>query len=400
MPSYDLTGPAVRRRPLLARPELVQHRLADPPRPARRPAPRDAGRTGCASRSCGDARDTGFAEYVDPHTGAGPRHPRLQLDRGPDARPADRTGGRDDDRRTATGSWSTGGPSPRSAPPGTSPERRGASPDGLFLRDARHLSRWRLTAGGAPLHGAHRTDDGVVLVPPGTRDEPPAYTVFRDQAIATGALAERVTLLNNLAEPADVTVELAVDADFADQFELRSDRRGPRQVRRRTGARRPVLPDVELPLPARPRLGLLDDRHRRPAAHGVTARRPGRHRPRPGLAADAARPRQPRTRPDRKGVRRPRRQVPPTVTSPAAMRAQQAADIADVHPAAATPRRPGRGPAGGPRGPGGLVAAAAHGLADLAGPAGAPRSARTASRCGCRAPVRRGSSPSSAATPC
>lgn len=102
---------------------------------------------------------------------------------------------------------------------------RGTSPDGLFLRDARHLSRWRLTVDGAPLPVLTATADGAVLAPPGTRDEPPALTVFRDQAVGYGVLAERVRLLNNLPRPVDVTVELTVGADFADQFELRSDRR-------------------------------------------------------------------------------------------------------------------------------------------------------------------------------
>ncbi len=102
---------------------------------------------------------------------------------------------------------------------------RGTSPDGLFLRDARHLSRWRLTAGGVPLKLLGTTADGAVLVPSGTRGEPPGYTVFRDQAVGQGLFAERISLVNNLPEPAEVTVELTADADFADQFELRSDGR-------------------------------------------------------------------------------------------------------------------------------------------------------------------------------
>ncbi|MDI5968883.1 glycogen debranching N-terminal domain-containing protein [Streptomyces sp. SL13] len=103
---------------------------------------------------------------------------------------------------------------------------RGTAPDGLFVRDARHLSRWRLTAAGRPLVVLTTTDAGAVLVPPGTRDEPPAFTVLREQAVGHGTFAERLRLVNNLGRPARVTLELTAGADFADQFELRSDGRG------------------------------------------------------------------------------------------------------------------------------------------------------------------------------
>ncbi|WP_329139665.1 aminotransferase [Streptomyces sp. NBC_01476] len=102
---------------------------------------------------------------------------------------------------------------------------RGAAPDGLFLRDARHLSRWQLTAGGRRLAVLTGDDQRIVLVPPGTRDQPPVYTVLREQAVGAGVLVERVTLLNNLPRTARADLTLTVDADFADQFELRSDQR-------------------------------------------------------------------------------------------------------------------------------------------------------------------------------
>ncbi|AXK34553.1 aminotransferase [Streptomyces armeniacus] len=101
-------------------------------------------------------------------------------------------------------------------------------PYGLFRRDARHLSRWLLTVGGTEPtllvpgpDGAHGT---AVLTPPGVRDQPPAYTVFREQEVKGGALRERVRLVGNSAAAVTVTVTVAVDADFADQFELRGNR--------------------------------------------------------------------------------------------------------------------------------------------------------------------------------
>ncbi|MCT7356188.1 aminotransferase [Streptomyces sp. 15-116A] len=108
--------------------------------------------------------------------------------------------------------------------------RRGTSPDGLFRCDARHLSRWQLTVDGAEPAVLVPAADGAVpavsvLMPRGTRDEPAAYTVFREQAVTAGVLVEHLRLVSN--RPVEVTarLELLADADFADQFELRADGR-------------------------------------------------------------------------------------------------------------------------------------------------------------------------------
>ncbi|MET7901953.1 glycogen debranching N-terminal domain-containing protein [Streptomyces sp. NPDC005355] len=107
--------------------------------------------------------------------------------------------------------------------------RRGTSPDGLFRRDARHLSLWSLTVDGAAPTVLVLPDgdepSACVLIPPGTRDEPPAYTVFREQTLGDGVLTERLRLVSNRADHTTAIVNLCVDADFADQFELRSDGR-------------------------------------------------------------------------------------------------------------------------------------------------------------------------------
>lgn len=109
-----------------------------------------------------------------------------------------------------------------------SAQSEGTVPEGLFMRDARHLSRWQLTVdGAAPAVLVPATDgSGVaVLTPHGTREEPPAYTVFREQAVVSGVLSERIRLTSNLGEATTARLALTVDADFADQFELRSDHR-------------------------------------------------------------------------------------------------------------------------------------------------------------------------------
>ncbi|WP_329294011.1 amylo-alpha-1,6-glucosidase [Streptomyces sp. NBC_01455] len=108
---------------------------------------------------------------------------------------------------------------------------RGSSPDGLFLRDARHLSLWHLTVDGtapvALVPATAETDDKAlsVLTPRGTRDNPPAYTVFREQSVSAGMLTEHLRLVSNRPDPVTALVEITVDADFADLFELRADDR-------------------------------------------------------------------------------------------------------------------------------------------------------------------------------
>ncbi|MFC8828972.1 glycogen debranching N-terminal domain-containing protein [Streptomyces sp. NPDC057137] len=106
---------------------------------------------------------------------------------------------------------------------------RGRSPDGLFVRDARHLSSWRLTVDGAVptiLVPADPTGGtAAVLTASSTRDEPSAWTLLRRQALAHGRLVERVRVTSNIAQATTVAVTVEADADFADQFELRGDGR-------------------------------------------------------------------------------------------------------------------------------------------------------------------------------
>ncbi|MFI5660503.1 glycogen debranching N-terminal domain-containing protein [Streptomyces sp. NPDC051684] len=109
--------------------------------------------------------------------------------------------------------------------------RDGSSPDGLFVRDARHLCRWQLTVDGAApevLTPMSYEEEGVgrcVLVPRGGRQEPSAYTLFREQAVAEGSFVELLKVVSNRPVPTTVRIALTVDADFTDQFELRSDLR-------------------------------------------------------------------------------------------------------------------------------------------------------------------------------
>ncbi|MEU0373989.1 glycogen debranching N-terminal domain-containing protein [Streptomyces sp. NPDC006283] len=141
---------------------------------------------------------------------------------------------------------------------------RGTAPDGLFSRDARHLSRWELSVDGSPLQvlaPASRTGPcrplTAVLTPPGSRDHPPACTVFREQVLADGALTERIRLTNNRPVPVTAHLRLTADADFADQYELRGDDR--------TYAKPGAVHHVEVTADG------LAFRYERPAPQGVPA---------------------------------------------------------------------------------------------------------------------------------
>lgn len=107
--------------------------------------------------------------------------------------------------------------------------RGNSSPDGLFVRDARHLSRWQLTVDGHVPEALTPVADGdtarCVLVPRGGRQEPSAYAVFREQAVADSSFVELLRVTSNRPVPVTVRLALTVDADFTDQFELRSDHR-------------------------------------------------------------------------------------------------------------------------------------------------------------------------------
>jgi glycogen debranching enzyme len=104
-----------------------------------------------------------------------------------------------------------------------------ASPDqahGFFFRDTRFLSRWTLTANGAPLD-VLSTDENqyftaqFFLVPPtGSVNENPTVSIIRKRAIGDG-FHEDVTVLNHGAGPLRFELRLEAGSDFADLFEVK-----------------------------------------------------------------------------------------------------------------------------------------------------------------------------------
>jgi glycogen debranching enzyme len=101
-----------------------------------------------------------------------------------------------------------------------------AEPHGLFNRDTRYLSRWRLTVGGSSPR-LLSTDDvnyfsaQFFLVPPdGSVYEDSAFSIIRKRAVSEG-FREDVTVLNHTGEPLELDLRIEAGADFADLFEVK-----------------------------------------------------------------------------------------------------------------------------------------------------------------------------------
>jgi glycogen debranching enzyme len=104
-----------------------------------------------------------------------------------------------------------------------------ARPDqtqGLFFRDTRHLSRWRLKVNGI-VPEVLSTDNleyyfaQFFLYPPtGTIYENPYISVIRRRWVGDG-LVEKIEVQNHHTKDYDLVLELEADADFADLFEVK-----------------------------------------------------------------------------------------------------------------------------------------------------------------------------------
>jgi glycogen debranching enzyme len=114
-----------------------------------------------------------------------------------------------------------------------------AGPHGVFFRDTRILSRWELTVDGdLPEPLAALTPDpyrGTFLgrLPRRSGRTDTNLLVQRERRVGSG-LREDIVIRNPAREPSACTVTLAVEADFADLFEVKEGRvqpRGERSVR-------------------------------------------------------------------------------------------------------------------------------------------------------------------------
>src|SRR5581483_12170917 len=114
---------------------------------------------------------------------------------------------------------------------------------GLFARDTRYLSRFELVVNGARprLLTARASENYIQRVFAGAGEAHEALFqhmslgVQRQRVLYGGVMYERISLTNYALTSLDARVELRVEADFADLFELRG------LPRPRHGARLPAM---------------------------------------------------------------------------------------------------------------------------------------------------------------
>jgi glycogen debranching enzyme len=115
---------------------------------------------------------------------------------------------------------------------------RGARELGLFSQDTRHLSHLELRIADVELvhlsaetsHDAFNQIDLMVsgIEEGGVLDDPQNYLHVRRRQLLDDGLVEEITLTNFLSHPVRLELALRFDADFADIFEVRGERRASR----------------------------------------------------------------------------------------------------------------------------------------------------------------------------
>jgi glycogen debranching enzyme len=99
-------------------------------------------------------------------------------------------------------------------------------PQGLFYKDMRHLSKWKLTIGRVPLDvlsadaSEYYYAQHFCVPPTGTIYKNPTIAVVRRRCIGDG-FVEDLTVLNHGSEPEEVELRLECGCDFADLFEVK-----------------------------------------------------------------------------------------------------------------------------------------------------------------------------------
>src|SRR5262245_34147693 len=99
-------------------------------------------------------------------------------------------------------------------------------PQGLFYKDMRHLSKWKLTIRGIPLD-VLSTDaleyyyaQHFCVPPTGTIYKNPTISIIRRRFVGEG-FVEDLTVLNHGMEAEEIELRLEADSDFADLFEVK-----------------------------------------------------------------------------------------------------------------------------------------------------------------------------------
>jgi glycogen debranching enzyme len=106
--------------------------------------------------------------------------------------------------------------------------------DGLFVRDTRILSRWRLLVDAEPLEPMtvipHQPFDCVFVGRAPTRENRPDATIVVERhRYVGGGMREDIVVRNYGNEPSGLDLTLEVDADFVDLFQVKEQRFRPRR---------------------------------------------------------------------------------------------------------------------------------------------------------------------------
>jgi glycogen debranching enzyme len=125
-------------------------------------------------------------------------------------------------------------------------DARPDEPQGLFFKDMRHLSKWKLTINGTTLDVL--STDSIeyyyaqhFCVPPtGTIYKNPSLSIVRRRFVGNG-FVEDLTVLNHGAEEAKVELRLDFGADFCDLFEVKDALKKKGEFYRATRDGRQVL---------------------------------------------------------------------------------------------------------------------------------------------------------------
>jgi glycogen debranching enzyme len=100
------------------------------------------------------------------------------------------------------------------------------APQGLFYKDMRHLSKWKLTVEGLALSvlsadaNEYYFAQHFCIPPTGTIYKNPTISIVRRRSVAEG-FVEDLTVLNHGTEAEELELRLEVGCDFADLFEVK-----------------------------------------------------------------------------------------------------------------------------------------------------------------------------------
>jgi glycogen debranching enzyme len=111
-------------------------------------------------------------------------------------------------------------------------------PHGFFAWDTRFISRWELRIDGVSgdllsvNQREHLAAQFFLAAPTSTPHDESAYSVIRERVIDQ-VWFERLTVINNRSEPLSLQLQMLIDTDFADIFEIKEGGPRPREIVRR-----------------------------------------------------------------------------------------------------------------------------------------------------------------------